>query len=286
MIDTLLRALDLRTGRFTSPHVERMSERISIDGEPLSDEAFVRRLQRRRAVHAPHRRRPRTTRSPSSRRSWRWPTRPSPTRRSTSPWSRSAWAARGTPPTSPTARSPSCCRSRWTTRGTSATRPADIARREGRDHQAGRVRRPRPAGARRRRGAARQAAEVGATVAREGIEFGVASRLPAVGGQMISLQGLRGRYDEVFLPLYGAHQAQNAASRWRPSRRSPATRAARRRPGPRGVRGGHLARPARDHPAQPHDRARRRPQPPRGARRSPRRSRTRSRSPRSSACSA
>ena len=28
---------------------------------------------------------------------------------------------------------------------------------------------------------------------------------------MISLQGLRGRYDDVFLPLYGAHQAQNAA---------------------------------------------------------------------------
>src|SRR5437868_12494245 len=42
MIDTLLRALDLRTGRFTSPHVERMTERISIDGEPLSDEDFVR----------------------------------------------------------------------------------------------------------------------------------------------------------------------------------------------------------------------------------------------------
>jgi dihydrofolate synthase/folylpolyglutamate synthase len=42
MIDTLLRQLDLRTGRFTSPHVERMTERISIDGEPLSDEAFVR----------------------------------------------------------------------------------------------------------------------------------------------------------------------------------------------------------------------------------------------------
>ena len=42
MVDTLLRALDLRTGRFTSPHVERMSERISIDGVPLDDEAFVR----------------------------------------------------------------------------------------------------------------------------------------------------------------------------------------------------------------------------------------------------
>ena len=41
MIDALLRALDLRTGRFTSPHVEKMSERISVDGEPLDDEAFV-----------------------------------------------------------------------------------------------------------------------------------------------------------------------------------------------------------------------------------------------------
>ena len=56
-----------------------------------------------------------------------------------------------------------------------------------------------------------RAAEVGATVAREGMDFGVISRVPAVGGQMLSLQGLRGRYDELFLPLYGAHQAQNAA---------------------------------------------------------------------------
>jgi dihydrofolate synthase/folylpolyglutamate synthase len=53
--------------------------------------------------------------------------------------------------------------------------------------------------------------EVGATLAREGLEFGVTSRVPAVGGQMIGLQGLRGSYEEVFLPLYGAHQAQNAA---------------------------------------------------------------------------
>src|SRR6478735_439323 len=42
MIDTILRALELRTGRFTSPHVERMTERISVDGEPLTDEEFVR----------------------------------------------------------------------------------------------------------------------------------------------------------------------------------------------------------------------------------------------------
>src|SRR6476469_6308888 len=42
MIDTLLRTLELRTGRFTSPHVERINERISIDGEPLDDDQFVR----------------------------------------------------------------------------------------------------------------------------------------------------------------------------------------------------------------------------------------------------
>src|SRR5690242_1864836 len=41
MIDTLLRAHDLRTGRFTSPHLERINERISIDGDPLTDEEFV-----------------------------------------------------------------------------------------------------------------------------------------------------------------------------------------------------------------------------------------------------
>ncbi len=41
MIDTLLRGLDLRTGRFTSPHLQSMTERISLDGEPLSEQLFV-----------------------------------------------------------------------------------------------------------------------------------------------------------------------------------------------------------------------------------------------------
>ncbi|GAA2528936.1 folylpolyglutamate synthase/dihydrofolate synthase family protein [Pilimelia columellifera] len=57
----------------------------------------------------------------------------------------------------------------------------------------------------------RRCAEVGATLAREGAEFGVRERGLAVGGQVLSLQGLGGVYDEVFLPLHGAHQAQNAA---------------------------------------------------------------------------
>ncbi|MFY1672673.1 bifunctional folylpolyglutamate synthase/dihydrofolate synthase [Plantactinospora sp. WMMB334] len=54
-------------------------------------------------------------------------------------------------------------------------------------------------------------AEVGATIAREGGEFGVLRRAMAVGGQVLSLQGLGGVYDNVFVPLHGAHQAQNAA---------------------------------------------------------------------------
>jgi dihydrofolate synthase / folylpolyglutamate synthase len=57
----------------------------------------------------------------------------------------------------------------------------------------------------------RRVAEVGATVAREGLEFGVVSRELAVGGQLLSVRGLLGSYDDLFLPLFGAHQAGNAA---------------------------------------------------------------------------
>jgi dihydrofolate synthase/folylpolyglutamate synthase len=47
-------------------------------------------------------------------------------------------------------------------------------------------------------------------VAREGLEFGVLDRRVAVGGQALTLQGLSAVYDDLFLPLHGAHQAQNA----------------------------------------------------------------------------
>ncbi len=57
----------------------------------------------------------------------------------------------------------------------------------------------------------RHAVAGGATVAREGVEFGVLSREPGVGGQQLALRGLRGTYEDVFLPLFGAHQAGNAA---------------------------------------------------------------------------
>jgi dihydrofolate synthase/folylpolyglutamate synthase len=50
-----------------------------------------------------------------------------------------------------------------------------------------------------------------AAVAREDSEFAVLSRQVAVGGQVIELQGLGGVYSEIFLPLHGEHQAHNAA---------------------------------------------------------------------------
>jgi dihydrofolate synthase / folylpolyglutamate synthase len=50
-----------------------------------------------------------------------------------------------------------------------------------------------------------------AAVAREDSEFAVLDRQVAVGGQMLQLQGLGGVYSDVFLPLHGEHQAHNAA---------------------------------------------------------------------------
>lgn len=49
------------------------------------------------------------------------------------------------------------------------------------------------------------------TVAREGLEFAVTDRSVAVGGQLLTLRGLRGVYSDVFLPLFGIHQAHNAS---------------------------------------------------------------------------
>ncbi len=53
--------------------------------------------------------------------------------------------------------------------------------------------------------------EVGVPGAWEGVNFTVLDRTVAVGGQVLSLQGLAGTYDDVFVPLFGAHQSRNAA---------------------------------------------------------------------------
>jgi len=56
-----------------------------------------------------------------------------------------------------------------------------------------------------------QAVRADAAVAREDSEFAVLDRRIAVGGQVVTLQGLGGVYSDMFLPLHGEHQAHNAA---------------------------------------------------------------------------
>ena len=53
--------------------------------------------------------------------------------------------------------------------------------------------------------------EVEAIPMREGIEFSLLRRDLAVGGQMLTIQGITATYEDIFLPLYGAHQGENAA---------------------------------------------------------------------------
>ncbi len=54
-------------------------------------------------------------------------------------------------------------------------------------------------------------AEVGAEALREGVEFGVISRATGIGGQVLRLDTAEGPLGDLFLPLFGAHMAENAA---------------------------------------------------------------------------
>src|SRR6476620_9880339 len=193
MIETLLRALDLRTGRFTSPHLERMSERISVDGEPLDDEAFVRAFNE----VAPYTHLVDTEQE--------------------HPLSffetivGMAYAAFADAPVD-VAVVEVGMGGAW-----DATNviDADVAvvlpiavdheKYLGSDaatiaiEKAGIIKAGSTAVLAQQSPEVAEllvsrAAEVGATVAREGMEFGVVSRVPAVGGQVVSFQGLRGRY--------------------------------------------------------------------------------------------
>ena len=112
-----------------------------------------------------------------------------------------------------------------------------------------------------------RANDVGARIVFEGNDFGVTARDVAVGGQQISLRGLAGEYPDLFLPLHGTHQAQNAAV-------AVAAVEAFLGGGEQAldvdvVRAGladrRLAGSARDRAAQPHRARRRRAQPGRGA---------------------
>ena len=58
----------------------------------------------------------------------------------------------------------------------------------------------------------KKAAEVGADIAREGVEYVIESRALAVGGQLLTIKTPKDTYEEIFLPLHGKHQASNAAA--------------------------------------------------------------------------
>ncbi|MFG3559067.1 bifunctional folylpolyglutamate synthase/dihydrofolate synthase [Micromonospora sp. NPDC047557] len=210
MIDSLLRAFGLHTGRYTSPHLETVRERISLDGEPVSEERFA-------AVYREIK-----------------PLAELVDARSDEPLTyfdmttALAFATFADAPVDIAVVEVGLGGAEDATNviqaGVCVITPIGLDHTEwlgdtlqdialakaGIIHPGATV-----IAAAQEEEAARplleRCAEVGATIAREGGEFGVLSRAVAVGGQVLKLQGLGGVYDDVFLPLHGAHQAQNAA---------------------------------------------------------------------------
>ncbi|MEO3748490.1 folylpolyglutamate synthase/dihydrofolate synthase family protein [Plantactinospora sp. B5E13] len=210
MIDSLLRAFGLHTGRYTSPHLETVRERISLDGEPVSEERFVSvyrevaplaRLVDERAAE------PLTYFDMTT---------------------ALAFATFADAPVDVAVVEVGLGGAEDSTNvlgaGVCVVTPIGLDHTEwlgdtiedialakaGIIHKGATVisaAQPDEAV----RPLVERCVEVDATIAREGSEFGVLRRAVAVGGQVLSLQGLGGVYDEVFIPLHGAHQAQNAA---------------------------------------------------------------------------
>lgn len=210
MVDALLRALDLRTGRFTSPHLETINERISVDGEPLDDEAFVRAFN----DIAPY------THLVDE-------DQPHPLSFFETVVGM-AYAAFADAPVDVAVVEVGMGGGWDATNVVEAdvavvlpisvdhakylgATPQAIAQEKAGIIKAGSVAVTAAQEPEVEAVLAARVAEVGASLVREGVDFGVVSRTPAVGGQILSIEGLRGRYDDLFLPLYGAHQAQNAA---------------------------------------------------------------------------
>jgi dihydrofolate synthase/folylpolyglutamate synthase len=210
MIDELLRGFGLRVGRFTSPHLEAMTERISVDGEPIRPERFVEVyddiVPYLELVDS---------RQPIPLSFFEVITAMAFAAFAETPvdvavvevgmggsWDATNVADGAVAVVTPIA--VDHARYLGDTAGQIAVEKAGIIK-EG----ALAVLAQQPVEA--AEALLRRAAEVGATVAREGLEFGVRHRAVAVGGQLLALTGLGGTYDEILLRLHGAHQAHNAA---------------------------------------------------------------------------
>ena len=209
MVDALLRAFGLRPGRYTSPHLTTVRERIAIDGVPVDEETFARAYDEVAPYLA-------LVDERSEQRVTFFET-----------LTATAYAAFADAPVD-VAVVEVGMGGQWDATnvleaGTCVVTPVGL------DHpelgstvtevateKAGIVH----AGARVISGVQELAAaevlvarcaSVGAELAVEGVHFGVLERHVAVGGQMVTLRGLGGEYGEVFLPLHGAYQASNAA---------------------------------------------------------------------------
>jgi dihydrofolate synthase/folylpolyglutamate synthase len=210
MIDALLRGVGLRTGRSTSPHVESMTERISVDGQPLTQERFVEVYTE---VEPYAQVVDNSGQFPVS--FFEFITAMSFAAFADAPVDAAivevgmggTWDATNVVDATVAVVTPIAVDHANYLGET----PAEIA-----IEKAGIIK----AGtfgilAQQQLDAAevliRHAAEVGATVAREGLEFAVTQRTAGVGGQVVTIQGLGATYEDLFIPLHGAYQAHNAA---------------------------------------------------------------------------
>jgi dihydrofolate synthase/folylpolyglutamate synthase len=210
MIEQLLLGFELRTGRYTSPHVQSVTERISLDGAPIDPEKFIetyRDLQPYIEMvdgSQPHRMSFFEVLTGMAYAAF-----------ADAPVDVAVvevgmgggWDATNVVDGSVAVVTPIALD--HTDRLGST--PGEIA-----VEKAGIVKKDATAVLAQQPGEAAQvllkrAVEVDATVAREGMEFGVAHREVAVGGQLLTLRGLGGEYEQIFLPLHGEHQAHNAA---------------------------------------------------------------------------
>jgi dihydrofolate synthase/folylpolyglutamate synthase len=210
MVDVLLRALDLRTGRTTSPHLEEVRERISIDGEPISRERFVEVYRDVKPLADLV-----DQRQPYPLSFFEMVTGMAYAAFADAPIDAAVievglggtWDATNVFDAAVAVVTPiSLDHTKllgdtvediaWEKAG--IIKPGATAILAQQTLEAAQV-------------LMRHATDVNATVAREGIEFGVLDRQLAVGGQQLVVRGLSREYDGIYLPLHGAHQASNAA---------------------------------------------------------------------------
>ncbi|GAA3365010.1 folylpolyglutamate synthase/dihydrofolate synthase family protein [Streptomyces antimycoticus] len=210
MVESLLGAFELRTGRYTSPHVQSITERISLDGAPISAERFIETYQDIQPyiemVDAQQEHRLSFFEVLTGMAYAAFADAPVDIAvvevGMGGSWDATNVVDAGVAVIMPI--SLDHTDRLGTTPEQIATEKAGIVKQ---DATVVLAQQPVEAAS----VVLKRAVEVDATVAREGMEFGVLSREVAVGGQLLTLRGLGGEYPDVFLPLHGAHQAHNAA---------------------------------------------------------------------------